>query len=98
MIRLFINEILLEHVDLFVSKHSFFCYLTQSFDLLGKSLILVNFFHESCILLRLGGVDRFRPASFTMVHSFFASANTGGIDLMHGKVCNVVEFDEVGVA
>jgi hypothetical protein len=61
MIRLLIEEVLFEHVDLVVSEHAFFGNFAQGLDLGGERLVFIDFLHEPGILLLLGGVDALGP-------------------------------------
>lgn len=98
VVGLLVDEVLLEHVNLVVPKHATLGNLAQSLDLGRKALVLINFFHETSVLLRLGGVDGLRPASLLVEHSLLPCADSVGVDLVDGEVGDVVEFDEVGVS
>lgn len=97
VVGLLVDEVLLEHVDLVVFEHAALCHLAEVLHLGRKALILVDFFHESSVLLRLGGVDGLRPASLLVEHSLLAGAHAHGVHLMHREVGDVVEFDKVRI-
>lgn len=97
VIGFLVDEVLLEHVDLVVLEHAPFGYLAQGLHLLGEVLVFVDFLHEPGVLLGFGGVDGFGPASFPVVHSFLAGADSSGVDLVHRHVRDIVQLNEVGV-
>ena len=97
VVGLLVDEVLLEHVDLVVPEHAPLGYFAESLHLGGKALVLVDLLHEAGVLLGLGGVDAFGPTSLPVEHSLLASAHASGVDLVHRKVGDVVELDEVGV-
>lgn len=98
MIRLLVDEILFEHIDLIVFQHSSFCDLTKSLNLSGKALVFIDFFHESGVLLGLSRVYCLWPPSLAMVHAFISCADPIGVDLVQGQVSDVVELDKVGIS
>lgn len=61
-------------------------------------MVFIDFFHESRVLLRFSGVNGFGPSSLAMVHALISSTNANGVDLMHRKVSDVVEFNKVGIS
>lgn len=97
MVGLLIDKVLLKHINLIVLEHAPLCHLTQALHLHGKALILVNLLHEPGVLLGLGRVDGLRPATLLVEHAFLASADPHGVDLMHGEVGDVVQFNEVRI-
>lgn len=97
MVGLLINKVLLKHVDLIVFQHAPFSNLTKRFDLSCKALIFIDFFHKSCILLRLSRVYGLRPPSLSMEHAFISCTDTDGVDLMHRQVGYIVEFNKVRI-
>ena len=97
MVGLFIDEVLLEHIDLIVLEHAPLRNLTQPLHLHGKALVLVNLLHEPGVLLRLSWVDGLRPAALLVEHALLTSAHPHGVDLMHGEVGDVVQLNEVGI-
>jgi len=98
MVRLFVDEVLLEHIDLVVPEHAPFGNLAESLHLSSKALVFIDLLHESGVLLRLSRVDGLWPASLSVKHALFASADSGGVNLMNGKVSDVVKLNEVGVS
>ncbi len=90
MVGFFVNEILLEHVNLVVLEHNPFCDLAQAFNLSGETLILVDLLHEARILLGLSGVNRLGPPSLPVQHPFLASAHPHCVHLVHGQVGDVI--------
>ena len=57
MLRFLILEVLFIHINLVILKHALLCQIAECLDLCGKCLIFIHFFHESCILLLLSGVN-----------------------------------------
>jgi hypothetical protein len=83
MVGLFIDEILLKHVDLVIFEHNPFGDFAEALDLSGESLIFVDLLHEPGVLLWLCGVNCLRPSSLPVQHSFFASTHPHGVHLVH---------------
>jgi hypothetical protein len=49
-------------------------------------------------LLRLSWINRFRPSTFTMLHSFLSCTHSHSVDLMNWKISNVVQLNKVGIS
>lgn len=97
MLRLFILEILLVHVNLVILKHALLSQLTQSFNLCSKHLIFIDFLHESGVLLLLCGVNALGPASLSVEHAFVACADSECVDVVEGELGEVIQFDVVRI-
>jgi hypothetical protein len=105
MIRLFIDKILFEHINLIVFKHASLSNFTQIFNLLSKSLIFINLFHKPSILLRLSGINCLWPSyttksntSLSMQHTFIPSAHSFRIHVAHSEFGNIVKFNKIWIS
>jgi len=98
MVRFLVNEVFFIHIDLVIFQHTSFRYLTECFDLRSEPLILVDFFHKSGILLRLGGINRLWPATLSMEHAFIPCTDSHSVNLMHRKVSYIVKLNEVRIS
>jgi len=83
MIRLLIDEVFLEHIDLLVSQHATFSYFAEKFNLRSECLIFIYFLHEASVLLRFSWIYGLWPAALSVVHTLVSSTDTFCVDLVN---------------
>jgi hypothetical protein len=83
---------------LVVSQHAPFSHLAKHLHLSSESLVFVDLLHKTSVLLRFSWIDSLRPATLSVVHALLTSTHTFSIDLVNGKLGNVVQFNKVWIA